>query len=146
MPEAHVSASTILPKRRRRYYRHSGFYVSTILSSRPRSRRFRADLLAHCGGEEAISTPRRILVDLAAAAAVLRGLTLGHPEKAPSGRWGPRSPRWGAPASEGSLPILDLVCDLLDAGARALLSAGTGAVTPGQPPRGCQHAAEEAGR
>jgi hypothetical protein len=88
MPKAHVSASTILPKRRRRYYRHSGFYVSTIVRSRPALATIRADLLAHCGVEEAISTPRRILVDLAAAAAVLRGLTLGHPEKAPSGRWG----------------------------------------------------------
>jgi hypothetical protein len=40
------------------------------------SRRPARALFAHCGGEEAISTPRRILVDLPAAAAVLRRLTL----------------------------------------------------------------------
>jgi len=50
----------------------------------------------------------------------------------PSGRWGPRSPRWGAPPGEASLPILDLLCDLLHAGARSLSSAGMGGLAPGR--------------
>src|SRR5262245_34771492 len=46
-------------------------------------------------------------------------------------------------ASEASLPILDLACDLLHAGARALLSAGPGGgEPPSQPPRGLQRIAE----
>jgi hypothetical protein len=59
------------PRVRRRGYRRSGLYCSTVTpEERAALEAIRADLLADCGGADAVSTARRLLIDLAAAAAV----------------------------------------------------------------------------
>jgi hypothetical protein len=100
----------------KRPYRRSGLYVSGLTPEEPwRMRRHEADA-------PALATVAR------ANATAARRHRAGPP--------GGRSPKRGAAAREASSPILDVVCHFLDAGARALLSAGTGAVTPRSTPTG----------
>jgi hypothetical protein len=59
------------PRRQRRLYHRTGLYGRGISpEEREAADTLRAALIAHCGGEDAISTPRRVLVDLATAAAI----------------------------------------------------------------------------
>jgi hypothetical protein len=55
----------------KRPYRRSGLYRSTLTPEEQRAMEvIRDELLADCGGEEHVSTARKLLIDLAAAAAV----------------------------------------------------------------------------
>jgi len=67
----HNGGVNLLPRPPRRPYRRSGLYTSTVSPEEQAAMEaVRADLIADCGGLEAVSTARRLLIDLAAAAAV----------------------------------------------------------------------------
>ncbi len=61
---------TLVPVPKRPYHR-SGLYRSTLTPDEDAAMEaIRAQLIADCGGDAAVSTARRLLIDLAAAAAV----------------------------------------------------------------------------